>query len=870
MRLLLAAALACASGAALAQASDPDAPRGKLPDLARPTAYRIDLTVLPDTPGFTGRDEIDVIVKAPTRRLYMHGKDLKVASAVARVGGREIPARWSEVDPSGVVRLDFGSDLPAGAVTLAFAYEGRFRDSPSGIYRVTVADKWYAWSQFQSIDARAAFPSFDEPGFKTPFTISITTRAGERAISNAPEVKATPVGELVRHQFATTKPLPTYLVAVVAGPFIDQKGAVPASTFRQAPLPLSTVATRAQAGKLDYATQETPRIVELLERYFGQAFPFEKLDQIASPIMPGAMENAGADIYADPIILLESGAPTGQRQAFGMVVAHELSHQWFGDYVSPAWWDDLWLNESFANWMGYRIGNEWRPELNIGVGALAEGFAAMNLDALETGRPIHQPIATNAEIDSAFDAITYGKGGHVISMIAAYLGDETFRSGVRLHLSRHPYGNATTDQFFQALADTAKDPRLVATMRSFVDQQGVPLVEFKRAGDTLTVSQSRYAFLGSTPAAKSWLVPLCLSDAGQRRCTLLDKPSMTIASAGPGFVPNAGGTGYYRFNLEPADWQALLARAATLQNAEALAVEDSVWASFRAGKAPPALVVQAVRAFSGHADPLVAFGLTDRLSALRQRGAIPAAFKPAYARLVRSEYGPKLEALGFDPRAGAYASEAPDRLQLREGLVGLLVKEGEDAALRATLNAAAKRYLGGDAAALDPAYLGVGLGVFAEEGALADAQALFDRALASEDALFRGAALGAVAASGRADVSDWLLGKLADPRLRSSDLISLVVDMAGVPETRAKAEDWALANFDRLLTAAGGVFGASRVYGTFAYGCSMEAAATLDQRIGSRVRAAGAPVLAFDRMIENIRHCAVLKEAKGTALGQAL
>lgn len=870
MRLLLAAILACTSGLALGQTSDPDAPRGKLPDIARPTAYRIDLTVLPDLPTFTGRDEIDLIVNAPTKRLYMHGKDLKVASAVARVGGREIPARWTDVDASGVVRLDFASDLPAGPVTLAFSYEGRFRDSPSGIYRVKVADKWYAWSQFQSIDARAAFPSFDEPGFKTPFTISITTRAGEKAVSNAPEVKATPAAGLVRHQFATTKPLPTYLVAVVAGPFVDQRGTVPPSQFRKTPLPLGTVATQAQAGKLDYATKETPRIVDLLERYFGQAFPFEKLDQIASPIMPGAMENAGADIYADPIILLENGAPTGQRQAFGMVVAHELSHQWFGDFVSPAWWDDLWLNESFANWMGYRIGNEWRPELNIGVGALAEGFEAMNLDALEVGRPIHQPIATNGEIDSAFDAITYGKGGHVISMIAAYLGDETFRNGVRLHLSRHPYGNATTDQFFQALADAAKDPRLVATMRSFVDQQGVPLIDFKRVGDKLVVSQSRYAFLGGTPAAKSWLVPLCLSDAGQRRCSLLDKPSTTIASAGLGFVPNAGGTGYYRFNLEPADWQALLARAAALPTAEAIAVEDSIWAGFRAGKVPPAMIVQAVRAFAGHADSLVAFGLTSKLSALRRRGVIPASFTPAYAELMRREYAPKLTAVGFDPRSGAYASEAPERLQLREGLVDLLVNEGDDPALRTRLNDAAKRYLGGDAGAMDPAYLGIGLAVFAEENGLSAAQTLFDQALASEDALFRGAALGAVASSGRAEVADWLIGKLDDPRLRSSELISLVVDMAAVPGTRDKAEPWALANFDRLLTAAGGVFGASSVYRAFGYGCSAEAAAAVDGRIGPRVRAAGAAVLPFDRMIENIRHCAALKAAKGAELGQAL
>ncbi len=185
---------------------------------------------------------------------------------------------------------------------------------------------------------------------------------------------------------------------------------------------------------------------------------------------------------ATSIIFLAPGATTGDKQTFGMVVAHELSHQWFGDLVTPAWWDDIWLNESFANWMGYRIGNEWRPELKIGVGALDEGFSAMNTDALLVGRPIHQPINDNSEIDSAFDNITYGKGGQVVAMIAAYLGDEKFKEGVRLHLKRHAYGNATSEQFFQSIADAAKDAEVLAAFKSFVDQPGVPLVSLRRDG----------------------------------------------------------------------------------------------------------------------------------------------------------------------------------------------------------------------------------------------------------------------------------------------------------------------------------------------------------------------------------------------------
>ena len=331
------------------------------------------------------------------KSIYMHGRDLTVSSATATVNGKTVPAKWTQVDKTGTARLDFPQELPAGKATLKFDYNGAFNDSASGLFHVKVGDKWYSWTQFESIDARAAYPGFDEPGFKTPFTVSVKTHPGYVVVGNAQQVSVTKAaGGLEKHQLAPTRPLPTYLVAVDTGPFKHTTGTIAPDAERSAPMPYGAVATQAQADKMDYVMAETPRIVSLLENYFGEPFPFPKLDQIGTPIMPGAMENAGADTYGDSIIYLQPGATTGDKQAFGMVVAHELSHQWFGDLVTPAWWDDIWLNESFANWMGYRIGNEWRPELNIGVGALGEGFGAMNTDALTVGRPIHQTMNDNS------------------------------------------------------------------------------------------------------------------------------------------------------------------------------------------------------------------------------------------------------------------------------------------------------------------------------------------------------------------------------------------------------------------------------------------------------------------------------------------
>ena len=853
-----------------AMPSDPAAPKGKLSDAAAPVAYRLDFTILPDQPRFSGHDEIDIKVKAATKSLYLHGRDLNVSKAVARVGGKTIAATWTQVDKTGVVRLDFAEPLPAGAATLAFDYDGAFGSDASGLYRIKVGDIWYSWTQFESIDARAAYPGFDEPGFKTPFTISITTTPGYKTASNAPEASVTKAGTLEKHQFAATRPLPTYLVALITGPFLNQTGAVPPTPQRSTPLPLGVFATQAQAGKLDYVMAESPRIVSLLETYFGEPFPFPKLDQIASPVMPGAMENAGADTYGDGIILLDKGAPTGQRQGFGMVVAHELSHQWFGDLVSPAWWDDIWLNESFANWMGYRIGNEWRPELNIGVGALDEGFRAMNTDALEVGRPIHQPITENSQIDSAFDNITYGKGGHVISMIAAYLGDEKFKAGVRLHLKRHAYGNATSEQFFQSLADGAGDPRVLTAMKSFVDQQGVPVVDIAHQGGALVATQSRYAFLGSHPTPEQWTIPFCLRIDATKSCTLLDKPVTTLAATGGGVImPNVGGTGYYRFNLEQADWQKLIATFGTLSPGEALAANDSLWAAFRAGKAPASWLVTATKNLAANPDSEAVVDGGARLSGLKLRGLIGPESDAAYRRLMDSTYAPRLAAIGFNPAAGAHLGDAPDKQKLRQTLVGFVVEEGHDAAVSATLEAAAEKYLAGDKQAIDQAYLGAGLGVVVTKGGLPAAQKLVELALSSEDPVLRQSALGAAAGSGRTDVAQYLLG-LSDPRLRPFDKIGLIFGLATSEGTADFTGEWILTNYDKLLAGGNGIFITSRLPQALSLQCGADRADRINTLLGPKVRAAGAGVLAFERTLESIRHCGDLKAAKSAEIAAAV
>ncbi|MBO9712109.1 M1 family metallopeptidase [Sphingomonas sp.] len=868
MRTLILALLALLALFTPVAASAQALPTGKLPNDARPTAYRLSLTIVPKEARFSGHAEIDVTLLKPGSSIFMHGRDLHVTRAVAVVGKAQFPVTFTQVNPLGLARLDFGRAMKPGKLTLKFDYDAPFNDGPAGLYRINVENVWYSWTQFESIDARAAFPSFDEPGYKTPFTVSLTTEPGFVAASNAPEVSQAPAGKLVTHRFAPTLPLPTYLVAFVVGPFETLQTVVPPSPQRKTPLPLRVIATRPNAAKMQYALDHSGEIVRLLEAYFNQAFPYPKLDQVASPVMPGAMENAGIDIYGDDILLLGPNATTANKQLFGMVVAHELSHQWFGDLVTPAWWDDIWLNESFANWMGFRIGNEWRPDLNIGTNAIEDAFTAMQIDSLVAGRPIHEKIANDGAITSAFDQITYGKGGQVIAMIAAYMGDAKFREGVRLHMRRHLYGNASTDDFFASLAAAAKDPQVLASLRSFVDQQGVPVLTIHRADGQLTIAQRRYAPFGETAPAQLWTVPFCYRIEAEKRCALLDKASQAIASPGTGvIVPNAGGWGYYRFELDPADWDRLIATGAGLPAGEGLALDDSLWASFYAHGGDPSRLFAAARALAGNRDSNVAVDNGKRLADLATRELVSDAAMPRFRALIGSIYGPRLAALGFDPALGAHAADDPDRQKLRAAVAELVANTARDTGTRARLIAAADAWLGGDAKALDPQFMRLAFTVSIEERGLPYAQQLLARALDDSSGELRSATLGAIGDAGNVDVAGWFLKDFDDARLRLADKASAARALMGVPATRDVAANFMLDRFDALAGSNGGIF-AARSATYFSKLCTPAYADRIDAML--RPRLASITTLSLDRALETIRGCAKFRDAWRDTVSQAI
>ena len=857
---------------ALALPAPPAPSLGRLPDTVTPTAYRLDLTIDPSVARFSGHVEIDADLAQPAATIFLHGNGLKVSRARVTAGHKTYSAHYVQVDPSGVARLDLPGIVPAGKIILRFDYGSDFRTSGEGLFHAKIGSDWYAWTQMEPIDARRMFPGFDEPGFKTPFTVNVTAPKTAKVFANAPESGVTPTGAMLTHHFATTKPLPTYLVALGVGPFDVVTATVPPNAVRKKPLPFRVIATKGQMARMQFTASEGPKLLRLLENYFGTPYPYEKLDFLASPLQNGAMENAGLIIFADSLILLDKDAPNRQLRQFGDVTAHEVAHQWVGDLVTPTWWTDIWLNESFAEWMGLKVANEWRPDLGIGATQLSDAFSAMDADALGHGRPIHQTITKNTEIGSAFDSITYLKGAQVLSMFESYLGADVFAKGVRLHLSRHRFGNATAEDFFQSLGEASGNSKVVPAMRTFIDQTGVPVVTLLGDSQSITLAQTRYRPLGvDALAPQLWTIPICLARGAQHSCTLLENSSAKIAALpapGSTLMPDVDGAGYYRFSLSGPEWDRLIRVSAQLPGREAMAVADNLWADFAAGRNSFQRVIAGARALSANPERLAAVELGTRLQGVADT-MLSAEQLPAYRRVMQSIYAPRLTALGVDVSAGAHAKEPAERQALRESLVTLVAMEARDSKLRTQLAAAAAAYLAGDARALDPSSRRTALRVAVQEKGMPVLNQLKDVLVKSSDPLYKVDAAIAIGSADTATLAAAALSIAMSPGVQPSDSFYIIYVLSSRPETRQVTTEYTQNNLPQLLKVFPGPLRPFLVKLSEGY-CNPDDAAKVDAFFQPKLKMLGGGELELSQTKEQIGVCAALKKAKGAEILSAL
>ncbi len=684
-------------------------PHAQLSGNVVPQRYRIDLRMDPDAVGFSGVVEIDVDIQKPTDKIWLHGKDMTVTSALAINADTETVLNFTELAPfeapSGISYLTSNTVLPAGATTLKLVYETPYNQALNSAYQVKRGNEGYIITQFEPLGAREAFPSFDEPKFKVPFTLTITAPKDDVVYANTPEVKVTALdGGWIKHDFATTRPLPTYLVAFGVGPFdVVDFGDISPNEVRKRPLALRGMAAKGEGIRMTYGLSNTDGILSALESYFGSEYPYEKLDLIAAPNYAfGAMENPGAIVYRESLMLLDTDAPLSQKRAYARVHAHELAHQWFGDLVTPVWWEDIWLNEAFATWMGNKSLTMWKPEGNYENTTLNASLGAMNIDTLSTTRKVREPLARSENVMDQFDGITYRKGGGVLSMFESFVGEEKFRNGVRLHMERYADGVATGDDFFQSIADGSGNADVVSAMKSFVDQPGLPLVTggmqcvtdgVETEGHSeLDFFQSRYAPLGSkTKQGQSWLIPVCAKfgygDETVKQCTLMKQGRATIipnhesGKCADWMTLNADGAGYYRFNMASHEWATLLAHLEKLNTREVLTVQDSLLAAYRAGKVKSTVYLKGIEAFAKHPEYEVASNAGALLGFMAELDT-----DEDLARLVQDMYGARYAAnVGKDTVEGSL---------LVPTLAANLITHGNDKALAKDFGLRGALYLG--------------------------------------------------------------------------------------------------------------------------------------------------------------------------------
>lgn len=665
-----------------------DRPPYRLPRHVLPQHYA--LSWEPDFADatFRGEETVDLEVKEATSTLVLNAAELDIEAArVVSPGGRELEATVSYLPEEEQAVLSFPGTLPAGPAQLEVRFSGKLNDLLRGFYRSRFKgpdgkEAWVAVTQFESTDARRAFPCWDEPDLKATFQVAVVADRELTALSNTREVSSEDLANgKKRTLFAATIKMSTYLVAVAIGPFkLTEPKLVEG-------VPLRVGCAPGREHLVGFAEKAATHALSFLSKYFSMPYPGDKLDHIAVPdFAAGAMENLGLVTYRETALLVPEDSAQVERQRVASVVAHETSHMWFGDLVTMRWWEGIWLNEAFATFTELVSTDAFEPRWEIWTSFGADRLAALGTDSLRASRAIEYPVGRPEEADDMFDTITYDKGCSVLRMIERYLGDEAFRRGLSIYLGRHQFANTSTTDLWDALEEASGVP-VTATMGSWVRQAGHPVVTAELAGpQTLKLTQRRFLLDGGDDAGELWVVPVTLRYASQgglkHHQLLLDGPSATVELAGEPhwLVVNEGAWGVYRSNYTEDLRQRLLANLGELDARERLGLAGDTWALTVAGKLPLSAPLELWGHLRDDRDPDVwwslqgALGLLDLVCRDDER--------PLVQQLARDLGSGLFSELGWEPSSELGPEEPPRLARLRSRLVALLGTVGHDEAVR--------------------------------------------------------------------------------------------------------------------------------------------------------------------------------------------
>jgi aminopeptidase N len=636
---------------------------GKLPKQVVPAEYSIRIVPDLDKLTFTGTETVKITARAPVRQLVLNALELEVTTAA--VDGKSLSKSAVKIDKKQeLLTLALPRELPAGDHTVTFSFSGKINQQGQGLFYAryqeqgTGAKKTMLGTQFEATDARRLFPCWDEPSFRARFQLSVVVPETWLAVSNMPVEGETQVANGKEVRFAMTPSMSSYLNVLVAGE-------LELIETQSSGVQIRVITTKGKAEWGRYALESSAKLLKYYNDYFGVSYPLPKLDQIAVPGgFGGAMENWGGITYYESSLLFDPKTSSDDtKQDIFAVLAHEMAHMWFGDLVTMAWWDNLWLNEGFASWMGTKSTAHFNPQWEVWLRrnvprnpTRRAGIAkeqAMEGDARSTTHPIQQPVATEAEANSAFDDITYQKGQSFIRMLESFLGEDAFRDGIRRYLDSHKYSNSTTADLWNALAESSSKP-VAQIAEAWTQQPGFPIVKVKREeGNKVGLTQERFTVNFENAPPLEWKIPLTYSVIGQTEpvSRLMTTKTDILEDIAPNAALklNVNGAGNYRVEYDQPSWDILVASLGKLSVDDRVNLLSDAWALVQANRVPLSLylgLVERLPSATELAEREQVISVVDYIN--RLFAGQPAREK--FQRYARSILRPSFDALGWDPK----------------------------------------------------------------------------------------------------------------------------------------------------------------------------------------------------------------------------
>ena len=840
----------------------------RLPDNVVPSHY--DIAVTPDLPSakFTGTERIVATLKKPATTIVLNAAEIEFDSVTVKAGTRADPAKVSLDATKEQATFTVDRQLPAGAVEIEIKYRGILNDQLRGLYLSQANNRRYAVTQLEATDARRMFPSFDEPAYKATFALTATIDQGDHAISNGAMTSDTPGPGSGKHtvKFETTPKMSTYLVALAVGDFECQSGSAD-------DIPIRICSTPDKKSQTGFALEAAEAILRYYDKYYAVKYPFKKLDVVAVPdFAAGAMENTAAIFYRETLLLADpKTASTSVRKSIGQVLAHEMAHQWFGDLVTMRWWDDIWLNEGFANWMETKPLKAWKPAWHMELGEVQANQSAMTLDSLKTTRPIRAEAWTPAEISELFDGIAYEKGAAVLRMVESWVGEEPFRAGVNAYIDRFKYGNARAEDFWGTLTKVTGKP-VDRVMAGFVDRPGVPLVDalVKCSGTAGTVSVAQDAQNGATgstarAASVPWTIPVCVKTPGHSAlCQQVAAAPATIAvdSCPAWAMANAGGLGYYRVVHSPEIIRALARDVAALAPTERISLLMDEWALVRSGRHDVSTFLDLAQGSQDERTPDVLDMLLGTLARIDAVLTTDATRQP-YRSWIRSLLKPAMQDVGL-------TGKSDDTEEVRSLRASLFSAQGETARDPEAIEAARRMVQSelDSPGSVDPTLLNVAVGIATNGG---DA-ALYDRYLArskqSVDPEDHYRFLYALAGFSDPALVRRTMDLIIGPEVRSQDTAVFLAQLLNNSEARSLTWELLRARWDELQKKTGQVFGSPLLIGSLGGFCDTRTGSEIEQFFATHKVPEAERTL--QQALERISMCAELAAAQSPRLAEWL